>query len=80
LWAAVVARLAQATGKPLGLLQPTLYAAVAAGQVAAGFRDVTHGDNGAYAAAAGWDACTGLGVPVGSALLGVLAGSGGSGG
>ena len=69
LWAALVARLAQATGKPLGLLQPTLYAAVAAGQVAAGFRDVTVGDNGAYAAAAGWDACTGLGVPVGQQLL-----------
>ena len=69
LWAALVARLAQATGKPLGLLQPTLYAAVAAGQVAAGFRDVTEGDNGAYSAAAGWDACTGLGVPVGQQLL-----------
>ncbi len=28
-----------------------------------------NGDNGAYSAAAGWDACTGLGVPVGQQLL-----------
>ena len=68
LWAALVARLAQAAGKPFGLLQPKLYAAARAGQVAPGFRDVTSGDNGAYTAGPGWDACTGLGVPVGSTL------------
>jgi kumamolisin len=72
LWAALVARLAQAAGRPLGLLQPTLYAGVAAGAVAPGFRDIAKGSNGAYDAAPGWDACTGLGVPVGSELLGVL--------
>jgi kumamolisin len=69
LWAALVARLAQSTGKPLGLLQPRLYDAVPAGQVADGFRDITTGDNGAYRATAGWDACTGLGVPDGARLL-----------
>ncbi|MCW2526037.1 MAG: peptidase [Pseudonocardiales bacterium] len=72
LWAALVARLAQAGGKPLGLLQPKLYAAARAGQVAPGFRDVVSGDNGAYSAGPGWDACTGLGVPVGTALGAVL--------
>lgn len=69
LWAALVARLCQLTGRPLGLLQPVLYGGVAAGVVAPGFRDVTEGDNGAYSAGPGWDACTGLGVPDGTALL-----------
>jgi kumamolisin len=41
----------------------------------AGLRDITSGDNGAYAAGAGWDACTGLGVPEGAALLAVLSAS-----
>ena len=72
LWAALIARLAQSTGKRFGLVQPTLYDSTRAGQVAAGFRDITSGDNGAYAAAAGWDACTGLGVPEGARLLSAL--------
>ncbi len=72
LWAALVARLAQATGKKFGLLQPSLYGAVAAGAVPAGFRDITDGDNGGYQAAAGWDPCTGLGVPNGTQLLAAL--------
>jgi len=70
LWAALVSRLAQGTGRKLGLLQAAI--AVGAGQVPAGFRDVTSGSNGDYSAAAGWDACTGLGVPVGTALLTAL--------
>ena len=36
----------------------------------------TSGDNGAYSAGPGWDACTGLGSPDGAALLGRLTGSG----
>ena len=72
LWAALVARLVQSTGRPLGLLQPRLYDSVPAGQVAAGFRDIVTGDNGAYQASAGWDACTGLGVPEGTKLLSSL--------
>jgi kumamolisin len=74
LWAALVCRLAQSTGKPFGLLQPLLYARVTAGLSPAGFRDITSGSNGAYAAGPGWDACTGLGSPDGTALLGVLKG------
>jgi kumamolisin len=69
LWAALVCRLAEQLGRPTGLLQPVLYAGVAPGQVAPGFRDITSGGNGAYRAAPGWDACTGLGVPDGQALL-----------
>ncbi len=75
LWAALTARLVQALGKPLGLLQPALYAGVAAGVVQPGFRDITVGNNGQYQASAGWDACTGLGVPDGDELLAVLKGS-----
>ncbi|HEX2903504.1 MAG TPA: S53 family peptidase [Jatrophihabitans sp.] len=74
LWAALIARLAQATGRRFGLIQPLLYGATGAGQVPPGFRDVTQGNNGAYQAGPGWDACTGLGVPDGSALLSALHG------
>ena len=72
LWAALTCRLAQALGRPLGLLQPLLYAGVTPGATASGFRDITTGNNGAYAAAPGWDACTGLGSPDGTVLLSVL--------
>jgi kumamolisin len=69
LWAALVARLAQGLGRPLGAFTETLYAGVSAGQPVAGLRDVTEGDNGAYTAGPGWDPCTGLGTPDGTALL-----------
>jgi len=55
-------------------VQPQLYAGLTAGQPAPGFRDVTSGGNGAYRAGPGWDACTGLGVPDGAALLARLRG------
>ncbi|WP_310961379.1 S53 family peptidase [Nocardioides terrisoli] len=77
LWAGLVARLAQARGKPLGLLQPVLYAGLGAGQPATGLRDITSGNNGAYTAGPGWDACTGLGVPdadIAGVLTGVVTG------
>jgi kumamolisin len=69
LWAALTCRLVQALGQPLGMLQPLLYAGAAPGTTPPGFRDITEGSNGAYKAAAGWDPCTGLGVPDGTALL-----------
>lgn len=72
LWAALVARLAQSRGGGLGLLQPAIYAGETDGQAAPGFRDITGGNNGSYHATPGWDACTGLGVPDGAALLAVL--------
>jgi len=72
LWAALVARLKQALGRPLGLIHTELYAGAKAGQVQPGFRDITKGNNGAYKAKSGWDACTGLGVPDGEALLAAL--------
>ena len=66
LWAALVARINAITGKPAGLLNPQLYANAGA------FRDITQGNNGDFAAAPGWDACTGLGSPNGNALAGII--------
>jgi kumamolisin len=74
LWSALIARLAQATGSRFCLIQPVLYAGVTPGEDAPGFRDITSGDNGAYSAGPGWDACTGLGSPDGAALLARLRG------
>ena len=74
LWAALVSRLAEATGQRFGLIQATLYAGVTPGAEAAGFRDITSGNNGAYTAGPGWDACSGLGSPDGTALLSRLQG------
>ncbi|HEY7262602.1 MAG TPA: S53 family peptidase [Trebonia sp.] len=69
LWAGLLARLSQATGKKFGLLQPLIYTGVGPGGPAPGFNDIVSGNNGAYTAGPGWDACTGLGSPSGQALL-----------
>jgi kumamolisin len=66
LWAALIARINQLSGKPGGYLNPSLY------QNRQALRDITSGNNGDYDAAAGWDACTGLGSPNGAALAGIL--------
>ncbi len=66
LWAALVARLNQAAGKSAGYLNPQLYKNPQA------LRDITQGNNGDFAAATGWDACTGLGSPNGAALRSVI--------
>jgi kumamolisin len=69
LWAGLIARLAQGSGTRFGLLQPLLYAGVTSGVAVAGFNDIVDGSNGSYKAGPGWDACTGLGSPNGTALL-----------
>jgi kumamolisin len=71
LMAALVVRLNQAKKKNVGFLNPFLYANVAKGVV----KDVTSGTNAikntvkGYNAGPGWDACTGLGTPDGTAIL-----------
>ena len=75
LWAALTARLAQALARPLGQLALPIYGAATAGEVPTGLRDITTGDNGGFRAGPGWDACTGLGVPVGTELLTALGAS-----
>jgi kumamolisin len=69
LWAGLVAVANQQLGKQVGFIQPAIYAAKAA----SAFRDITVGNNGAFSAGPGWDACTGLGSPVASALIPLLA-------
>jgi kumamolisin len=66
LWAGLIARLNQNAAATVGLLNPSLYQAQTA------LRDITQGNNGDFAAVAGWDACTGLGSPNGTALSGTL--------
>ena len=72
LWAALIARFGQKLGQPVGFLNPLLY------QSSGAFNNVTEGNNdsqgqgGLYQAAQGWDPCTGLGSPKGSALLQAL--------
>ena len=68
LMAGLVALINQSLGKSVGFLNPLLYGTATA------CRDVTNGNNGTFAAATGWDACTGVGVPVGTALLSMLKG------
>ncbi|WP_413742487.1 protease pro-enzyme activation domain-containing protein [Sodalis sp. RH15] len=65
LWAGLIARVNGAAGKTLGYMQPLLYPAGAC-------RDVTQGNNGDFAAASGWDACTGLGSPDGKKIAALL--------
>jgi kumamolisin len=66
LMAALVAVCCKATGQRYGTLGGKLYTSMGA------FRDVALGNNGAFKASTGWDAPTGLGVPVGADLLRAL--------
>jgi kumamolisin len=71
LLAGLIACINQLMGRPVGFLNPTLYAKIVS---AHGCHDVTNGNNGAYAAGPGWDACTGWGSPDGNVIAGVLTG------
>jgi kumamolisin len=64
LWAGLIALLNQPLGASVGFAQPRLYPLLGS----AAFHDITNGDNGAYSATAGWDACSGLGSPDGQEL------------
>ncbi|HVU95121.1 MAG TPA: S53 family peptidase [Puia sp.] len=76
LWASLIALLNASLGKPVGYLNPLLYQAGADGKTLgqSGCRDIISGNNftasiGGYFAGPGYDAVTGWGVPVGTALL-----------
>jgi len=71
LWAALLALVNEQIGKPVGFLNPLIYAQAVE---ASGFHDITDGNNGSFSAAQGWDACTGLGSPDGAQLLAALTG------
>ncbi len=68
LWAGLIALNNAQNKTTAGFLHPTIYTAKAK----SAFRDITGGNNGDFQAAPGWDACTGLGSPIGSALIKLL--------
>jgi len=69
LCAALIALINESLGKPAGYINPLLYQA---SDPEENFHDVTSGNNGAYAARTGWDACTGLGSPNGTQIAALL--------
>lgn len=71
LWAGLIALANGQNKTSAGFLQPIIYS----GKAKSAFRDITSGDNGSFKASPGWDACTGLGSPNGTALVKLLAGS-----
>jgi kumamolisin len=71
LWAGLIALNNKQNGKSAGFIQPQIYAAKAA----KAFRDIVSGNNGAFSAGPGWDACTGLGSPIGVNLISLLGGT-----
>jgi kumamolisin len=72
LWAGLIARLNQGIGAPIGFMNPLLYGRFSSGVLS----DIVRGNNGAYRAGPGWDACTGLGSPNGQNLLQAFSGRG----
>lgn len=71
LWAGLIARLNEATGKPVGFLNPTLYSKLGP---SGAFNDIVNGTNGdkpttGYSAKPGWDAASGWGSPIGTKIL-----------
>jgi kumamolisin len=78
LWASLVACINQKLGTPVGFLNPLLYALASSANA---LHDITTGNNditgqiGGYSAGPGWDPCTGLGSPNGTALGNALAGA-----
>jgi kumamolisin len=70
LWAALIALINSANGnQPVGFINPQLYASPSV------LTDVTQGNNGDFAASPGWDACTGLGSPIGNKIAALLTSS-----
>jgi kumamolisin len=70
LLAGLVALINQQLVDPVGFIQPILYEQLIF--QADVTHDITSGNNGAYAAGSGWDACTGLGTPNGEDWLAAL--------
>lgn len=63
LWSGLLARINQSIKKNVGFIHPIIYANPSA------CRDILLGNNGAYSASIGWDACSGNGSPNGIEIL-----------
>src|SRR5258705_8257296 len=73
LWARLIAVANAQNGKSAGFIQPAIYAA----KGKAAFNDIPSGTNFTgtpvgFKAGPGWDACTGLGSPIGAKLIAVV--------
>ena len=73
LWAGLIAVANAQNGKSAGFIQPAIYSA----KGKAAFNDITSGTNYTgtpvgFKAGPGWDACTGLGTPIGTKLITVV--------
>jgi len=66
LWAGLIALINANNGNPAGFINTALYNNPTA------LNDITQGNNGSFSASPGWDACTGLGSPIGPSLVNVL--------
>ena len=66
LWAGLITLINAQKGSPVGFINPLLY------QNTTAVNDIRQGNNGSFAASGGWDACTGLGSPIGTKLATVL--------
>ena len=71
LWAGLITLINQKLGRSVGYLNPLIYELYS--ENSSEFHDITSGNNGAYSAGPGWDACTGLGSPDGSDVLSDIA-------
>ncbi|MDP9011803.1 MAG: peptidase S53, partial [Pseudomonadota bacterium] len=67
MWAGFLAlvnqRLASQGKKPIGFINPTVYAKNVTASYGTGFHDITSGRSGSYSAVAGYDLVTGWGSP-----------------
>ena len=73
LWAGLIAVANAQNGTSAGFLQPAIYAA----KGKAAFNDITSGTNYSgtpvgFKAGPGWDACSGLGSPIGTKLIAIV--------
>jgi kumamolisin len=66
LWAGLIARINATNGRPVGFINPNLYATRTV------LHDITQSNNGDFTASPGWDACTGLGSPDGVKIAALL--------
>lgn len=69
LLSSLTAKINQSLGHSIGFIHPTVYSNPNV------FRDIIQGNNGAYTASSGWDACTGLGSPNGQLILNLFSGN-----
>ena len=63
LWASLITLINANTGKRAGFINSVLYNNPTA------LNDIRQGNNGSFLASSGWDACTGLGSPIGTSLI-----------